>query len=99
MNKKNRITSIGISTGLALSIFAPYNLANAQTNDQLQLNIEDDNYRAGDLTLPSQKAPEHVVKDALKEKTKQVLSPKQVNKEEKVDFKVTQNAPLMTAQR
>ncbi|MDZ5609877.1 M4 family metallopeptidase [Bacillus pseudomycoides] len=93
MNKKNRITSIGISTGLALSIFAPYNLANAQTNDQLQVNIEDENYRAGDLTLPSQKAPEHVVKDALKEKTKQALSPKQVNKEEKVDFKITQKRP------
>ena len=49
----------------------------------------------GELTQPSQKAPENVVKDALKEKTEQALSPKQVNGETGVDYKVLQNVVHM----
>ena len=39
----------------------------------LQVQIQEDSFRTGELTQPSQKAPENVVKDALKEKAEQAL--------------------------
>lgn len=34
----------------------------------MQVDIQEDSFRTGELTQPSQKTPENVVKDALKEK-------------------------------
>ncbi len=55
-----------------------------------RVQIQEESFRSGELTQPSQKAPENVVKDALKEKTEQALSQKQVNGEAGVDYKVLQ---------
>ena len=40
----------------------------------MQVDVQEDSFRTGELTQPSQKTPENVVKDALKEKTEHVLS-------------------------
>ncbi|MEB8704210.1 PepSY domain-containing protein, partial [Bacillus cereus] len=56
----------------------------------MQVEIQEDSFRTGDLTQPSKKAPENVVKDALKENTEHALSPKQVSAETGVDYKVLQ---------
>ncbi|EAL12943.1 bacillolysin [Bacillus cereus G9241] len=56
----------------------------------MQVEIQEDSFRTGELTQPSQKAPENVVKDALKEKTEHALSPKQVSGDKGVDYKVVQ---------
>ena len=69
---------------------APYGVGHAEETDQLQVQIQEESFRSGELTQPSQKAPENVVKDALKEKTEQALSQKQVNGEAGVDYKVLQ---------
>ena len=45
----------------------------------MQVDVQEDSFRTGELTQPSQKTPENVVKDALKEKTEHALSPKQVS--------------------
>jgi len=47
-----------------------------------RLKIQGDSFRSGELTQPSQKMPENVVKDALKEKTEHALSSKQVSGDE-----------------
>ncbi|CAI8876807.1 LPXTG-domain-containing protein cell wall anchor domain [Bacillus pseudomycoides] len=88
-NKKRRAT-VALTTGLALTAVTPYGVGHAEETDQLQVQIQEDSFRTGELTQPSQKAPENVVKDALKEKTEQALSPKQVNGETGVDYKVLQ---------
>ena len=74
---------------------APYGVGHAEETDQLQVQIQEESFRSGELTQPSQKAPENVVKDALKEKTEQALSQKQVNGEAGVDYKVLQNVVRM----
>ncbi|BCD05476.1 bacillolysin [Bacillus cereus] len=56
----------------------------------MQVDIQEDSFRTGELTQPSQKTPENVVKDALKEKTEHALSPKQVSGDKGVDYKVLQ---------
>ena len=88
-NKKT-LTKVALTTGLALTAVAPYGVGHAEETDQLQVQIQEESFRSGELTQPSQKAPENVVKDALKEKTEQALSPKQVNGETGVDYKVLQ---------
>ena len=57
---------------------------------QMQVEIQEDSFRTGELTQPSQKTPENVVKDALKEKTEHALSPKQVSGDEGVNYEVVQ---------
>ena len=89
-NKKT-LTKVALTTGLALTAVAPYGVGHAEETDQLQVQIQEESFRSGELTQPSQKAPENVVKDALKEKTEQALSSKQVNGETGVDYKVLQN--------
>ncbi|SFD66353.1 Zn-dependent metalloprotease, partial [Bacillus sp. 491mf] len=88
-NKKRRATA-ALITGLALTAVTPYGVGHAEETNQLQVQIQEDSFRTGELTQPSQKEPENVVKDALKEKTEQALSPKQVNGEKGVDYKVIQ---------
>ena len=44
---------------------APYGVGHAEETDQLQVQIQEESFRSGELTQPSQKAPENVVKDAL----------------------------------
>ncbi|WP_242225036.1 immunoglobulin-like domain-containing protein [Bacillus cereus group sp. BfR-BA-01380] len=88
-NKKRRAT-VALITGLALTAVTPYGVSHAEETNQLQVQIQEDSFRTGELTQPSQKEPENVVKDALKEKTEQALSPKQVNGETGVDYKVIQ---------
>src|SRR6476646_8992973 len=90
MKNKKRTATVALTTGLALKAVIPYGVGHAEETDQLQVQIQEDSFRTGELTQPSQKAPENVVKDALKEKTEQALSPKQVNGETGVDYKVLQ---------
>ena len=61
----------------------------------MQVDVQEDSFRTGELTQPSQKTPENVVKDALKEKTEHALSPKQVSGDKGVDYKVLQNVVHM----
>ena len=90
MKNKKTLATVALTTGLALTAVAPYGVGHAEETDQLQVQIQEDSFRTGELTQPSQKEPENVVKDALKEKTEQALSPKQVNGETGVDYKVLQ---------
>ncbi|MED1568469.1 M4 family metallopeptidase [Bacillus paramycoides] len=90
MKNKKRTATVALTTGLALTAVTPYGVGHAEETDQLQVQIQEDSFRTGELTQPSQKAPENVVKDALKEQTEQALSPKQVNGEMGVDYKVLQ---------
>ncbi|MEK4605568.1 M4 family metallopeptidase [Bacillus sp. FSL L8-0099] len=90
MKNKKTLATVALTTGLTLTAVTPYGVGHAEETDQLQVQIQEDSFRTGELTQPSQKAPENVVKDALKEKTEQVLSPKQVNGETGVDYKVLQ---------
>ncbi|TKI82184.1 peptidase, partial [Bacillus wiedmannii] len=77
-------------TGLVLTSVTPYGVAYAEETDQMQVEIQEDSFRTGELTQPSQKTPENVVKDALKEKTEHALSPKQVSGDKGVDYNVVQ---------
>ncbi|MED2604962.1 PepSY domain-containing protein, partial [Bacillus thuringiensis] len=90
MKNTKTLTKVALTTGLALTAVAPYGVGHAEETDQLQVQIQEESFRSGELTQPSQKAPENVVKDALKEKTEQALSQKQVNGEAGVDYKVLQ---------
>ncbi|MCX2824820.1 MULTISPECIES: M4 family metallopeptidase [Bacillus] len=90
MKNKKTLATVALTTGLAITTVTPYGLGHAEETDQLQVQMQEDSFRTGELTRPSQKAPENVVKDALKEKTEQALSPKQVNGETGVDYKVLQ---------
>ncbi|MES9672413.1 M4 family metallopeptidase [Bacillus pseudomycoides] len=90
MKNKKTLATVALTTGIALTTVTPYGVGHAEETDQLQVQIQEDSFRTGELTQPSQKAPENVVKDALKEKTEQALSPKQVNGETGVDYKVLQ---------
>ncbi|PED92087.1 peptidase M4 [Bacillus toyonensis] len=90
MKNKKEIAIVALTTGLALTAVAPYGIGHAEETDQLQVQMQEESFRSGELTQPSQKTPENVVKDALKEKTEQALSPKQVNGETGVDYKVFQ---------
>ncbi|WP_459500454.1 M4 family metallopeptidase [Bacillus sp. C1] len=90
MGNKKTIATVALTTGLVLTAVTPYGIGHAEETDQLQVQIQEDSFRTGELTQPSQKAPENVVKDALKEQAEQALSPKQVNGETGVDYKVLQ---------
>ena len=70
MKNKKTLTKVALTTGLALTAVAPYGVGHAEETDQLQVQIQEDSFRSGELTQPSQKAPENVVKDALKEKSR-----------------------------
>ncbi|PEJ92370.1 peptidase M4 family protein, partial [Bacillus toyonensis] len=71
MKNKKEIAIVALTTGLALTAVAPYGIGHAEETDQLQVQMQEESFRSGELTQPSQKAPENVVKDALKEKTEQ----------------------------
>lgn len=90
MKNKKEIAIVALTTGLALTNITPYRVAYAEKAGQMQVEIQEDSFRTGELTQPSQKTPENVVKDALKEKTEHALSPKQVSGDEGVDYKVLQ---------
>ncbi|MEF7655065.1 M4 family metallopeptidase [Bacillus thuringiensis] len=90
MNNKKEIAIVALTTGLALTTVTPYGVGYAEEKSQMQVEIQEDSFRSGELTQPSQKMPENVVKDALKEKTGHALSPKQVSGDEGVDYKVIQ---------
>ncbi|WP_434683256.1 M4 family metallopeptidase [Bacillus sp. PM5] len=90
MKNKKEIAIVALTTGLALTSITPYGIGYAEETDQMQVDIQEDSFRTGELTKPSKKTPESVVKDALKEKTEHVLSPKQVSGDKGVDYKVLQ---------
>ncbi|WP_144488251.1 M4 family metallopeptidase [Bacillus sp. ABP14] len=90
MNNKKEIAIVALTTGLAFTTVTPYGVGYAEKKDQMQVEIQEDSFRTGELTQPSQKMPENVVKDALKEKTEHALSPKQVSGDEGVDYEVIQ---------
>ncbi|HFK1425143.1 MULTISPECIES: M4 family metallopeptidase [Bacillus cereus group] len=90
MKNKKEIAIVALTTGLALTSIVPYEKGYAEETDQMQVDIQEDSFRTGELTKPSQKKPENVVKDALKEKTEHALSPKQVSGDKGVDYKVLQ---------
>ncbi|HDR7287751.1 TPA: peptidase, partial [Bacillus paranthracis] len=90
MKNKKEIAIVALTTGLALTSIVPYEKGYAEETDQMQVDIQEDSFRTGELTKPSQKTPENVVKDALKEKTEHALSPKQVSGDKGVDYKVLQ---------
>ena len=86
----NNFVKLGLTTGVVLSAIIPYGGVHAATED-LKVETKEDTFRTGNLTAPSQKSAENVVKDALKGKTEQALSSKQVNTESKVNYHVTQS--------
>ncbi|WP_395761602.1 M4 family metallopeptidase [Bacillus sp. 3G2] len=90
MKNKKEIAIVALTTGLALTTVIPYGVSYAEEKGQMQVEIQEDSFRTGELTQPSQKTPENVVKDALKEKTEHALSQKQVSGDEGVDYKVLQ---------
>ncbi|HFJ9510001.1 MULTISPECIES: M4 family metallopeptidase [Bacillus cereus group] len=90
MNNKKEIAIVALITGLALTTVTPYGVGYAEETVQMQVDVQEDSFRTGELTQPSQKTPENVVKDALKEKTEHALSPKQVSGDKGVDYKVLQ---------
>ena len=90
MNNKKEIAIVALTTGLALTTVTPYGVGYAEEKSQMQVEIQGDSFRSGEFTQPSQKMPENVVKDALKEKTEHALSPKQVSGDEGVDYEVIQ---------
>ncbi|PGU48587.1 M4 family metallopeptidase [Bacillus cereus] len=90
MKNKKEIAIVALTTGLALTTVIPYGVSYAEEKGQMQVEIQEDSFRTGELTQPSQRTPENVVKDALKEKTEHALSPKQVSGDEEVDYKVLQ---------
>ncbi|HDX9630731.1 TPA: M4 family metallopeptidase [Bacillus cereus] len=90
MKNKKEIAIVALTTGLALTSVIPYGVGYAEETGQMQVDIQEDSFRTGELTQPSQKTPENVVKDALKEKTEHALSPKQVSGDKGVDYKVLQ---------
>ncbi|MGN5653056.1 M4 family metallopeptidase [Bacillus sp. Brlt_9] len=90
MKNKKEIAIVALTTGLALTSVTPYGVGYAEETVQMQVDVQEDSFRTGELTQPSQKMPENVVKDALKEKTEHALSPKQVSGDEGVDYKVLQ---------
>lgn len=90
MKNKKEIAIVALTTGLALTSIVPYEIGYAEETDQMQVDIQEDSFRTGELTKPSQKTPENVVKDALKEKTEHALSPKQVSGDKGVDYEVVQ---------
>ena len=81
---------VGLTTGVVLSAIMPYGGVHAATED-LKVDTKEDTFRTGNLTAPSQNSAENVAKDALKGKTEQALSSKQVNTESKVNYNVTQS--------
>ena len=81
MENKKEIAIVALTTGLALASVTPYGVGHAEETVQMQVDVQEDSFRTGELTQPSQKTPENVVKDALKEKTDHALSPKQVSGE------------------
>ncbi|BCC76876.1 DUF5011 domain-containing protein [Bacillus anthracis] len=90
MKNKKEIAIVALTTGLVLTSIVPYGIGYAEETGQMQVDIQEDSFRTGELTQPSQKTPENVVKDALKEKAEHVLSPKQVSGDKGVDYKVLQ---------
>ncbi|MGD6837572.1 M4 family metallopeptidase [Bacillus thuringiensis] len=90
MGNKKEIAIVALTTGFVLTSVTPYGLGHAEETGKMQVEIQEDSFRTGDLTQPSKKAPENVVKDALKENTEHALSPKQVSAETGVDYKVLQ---------
>lgn len=90
MKNKKEIAIVALTTGFALASVTPYGVGYAEETVQMQVDVQEDSFRTGELTQPSQKTPENVVKDALKEKTEHALSPKQVSGDKGVDYKVLQ---------
>ncbi|ASI78009.1 M4 family metallopeptidase [Bacillus pacificus] len=90
MKNKKEIAIVALTTGLALASVTPYGVGYAEETVQMQVDVQEDSFSTGELTQPSQKTPENVVKDALKEKTEHALSPKQVSGDKGVDYKVLQ---------
>ncbi|WP_341517780.1 M4 family metallopeptidase [Bacillus paramobilis] len=90
MKNKKEIAMVALTTGLALTTVTPYGVGYAEEKNQMQIEIQEESFRTGELTQPSQKTPENVVKDALMEKTEHALSSKQVSGDEGVDYKVLQ---------
>ncbi|MGF9767240.1 M4 family metallopeptidase [Bacillus albus] len=90
MKNKKEIAIVAITTGLALTTVKPCGVGYAEEKNQMQIEIQEESFRTGELTHPSQKSPENVVKDALMEKTEHSLSPKQVSGDEGVDYEVVQ---------
>ncbi|HDR7915406.1 TPA: M4 family metallopeptidase [Bacillus wiedmannii] len=90
MKNKKEIAIVALTTGLVLTSVTPYGIAYAEETGQMQVDIQEGSFRTGELTQPSQKTPENIVKDALKEKTEHALSPKQVSGDKGVDYNVVQ---------
>ncbi|PFB31954.1 peptidase M4 [Bacillus cereus] len=90
MKNKKEIAIVVLTTGLVLTSVTPYGIAYAEETGQMQVDIQEGSFRTGELTQPSQKTPENIVKDALKEKTEHALSPKQVSGDKGVDYNVVQ---------
>ncbi|MCH4566140.1 M4 family metallopeptidase [Bacillus sp. ES1-5] len=90
MKNKKEIAIVALTTGLVLTSVTPYGIAYAEETGQMQVDIQEGSFRTGELTQPSQKTPENIVKDALKDKTEHALSPKQVSGDKGVDYNVVQ---------
>ena len=53
--KQKTLTKVALTTGLALTAVAPYGVGHAEETDQLQVQIQEESFRSGELTQPSQR--------------------------------------------
>ncbi len=55
MKNKKEIAIVALTTGLVLTSIVPYGIGYAEETDQMQVDIQEDSFRTGELTKPSKK--------------------------------------------
>ncbi|WP_428994088.1 M4 family metallopeptidase [Bacillus cereus] len=85
-----RKTPITFALMGACGLVFPSGFVQAEHESSLQVQTKEKAFTIGHLTLPSQKEPGKIVQDALQDKTKQSLSPQQVNDEPGVAYSIVQ---------
>ncbi len=53
--KNKKIAIVALATGLVLTSVTPYGVGYAEETGQMQVDIQEDSFRTGELTQPSQK--------------------------------------------
>lgn len=90
MITKKTICFFGVTTCMMITPVGFYGNVQAEQTQPSQVLQEKDTFRTGNLTSPSSKSPEDIVKDALQAKINQKLSLQQINTEPDVDYQVIQ---------
>lgn len=55
MRNKKEIAIVALTTGFVLTSVTPYRVGHAEEPGQMQVEIQEDSFRTGDLTQPSKK--------------------------------------------